>query len=145
MGLFRRKKDDSYHSTETGNVFKFDDGQKVVLNSRGLIPVVLQDAESRAVLHLGYMDRRALYASMETRIVHIFRRSARQIERYGENAGLECRIESVHLHQSRRALLLTVWMQGDPDVPVPVTFLNSIPLKSPVDNVDDASASPSDF
>ena len=53
----------------------------------GLIPAVVQDADSLRVLMLGYMDRNALRLTLETRLVTFYSRSRQQLWTKGETSG----------------------------------------------------------
>jgi len=53
----------------------------------GLLPAVVQDASSGAVLMLGYMDRAALEATLERRRVVFFSRSRERLWEKGETSG----------------------------------------------------------
>lgn len=53
----------------------------------GLIPVIVQDADSLRMLMLGYMDRNALRISLETRLVTFYSRSRQQLWTKGETSG----------------------------------------------------------
>lgn len=53
----------------------------------GLVPAIVQDADTRRVLMLGYMDREALRITLETRRVTFFSRSRQQLWTKGETSG----------------------------------------------------------
>ena len=53
--------------TENSKTLKYD--------ANGLIPAIVQDADSLRVLMLGYMDRNALRATLDTRRVTFYSRS----------------------------------------------------------------------
>ncbi|MCF7220798.1 bifunctional phosphoribosyl-AMP cyclohydrolase/phosphoribosyl-ATP diphosphatase HisIE [Marilutibacter chinensis] len=53
----------------------------------GLLPAVVQDAETLRVLMLGYMDRGALEATLASRRVTFFSRSKRRLWTKGESSG----------------------------------------------------------
>lgn len=53
----------------------------------GLLPAVVQDAESGQVLMLGYMDRSALQATLDDKLVTFFSRSKNRLWRKGETSG----------------------------------------------------------
>lgn len=109
MLFLRRSKNDHENPDFSPlKTLRLRNGEKIILNSRGLLPVILQDWCSNEVIHLGYMNAMALEASLESRIVHLFRRSSGQIEKFGENKNLEYKIKSFKLHSSKRSMLLTV-------------------------------------
>lgn len=53
----------------------------------GLIPVVVQDSESKRVLTLAYVDRDALRQTVETGFAHFYRRSFDRVMKKGETSG----------------------------------------------------------
>jgi len=53
----------------------------------GLLPAVIQDAATLRVLMLGYMDRAALHATLDTRRVTFYSRSRRRLWTKGESSG----------------------------------------------------------
>ena len=53
----------------------------------GLVPAIVQDAETRQVLMLGYMDKQALSQTIETGKVTFYSRSRQQIWVKGESSG----------------------------------------------------------
>ena len=59
----------------------------VNFDQQGLIPAVVQDAGTGAVLMLAYMDREALEATLRTREVHFHSRSRGKLWRKGETSG----------------------------------------------------------
>jgi phosphoribosyl-ATP pyrophosphohydrolase/phosphoribosyl-AMP cyclohydrolase len=56
-------------------------------DERGLVPAIVQDAATGAVLMLAYMDREALDATLRTREVHFHSRSRDKLWRKGETSG----------------------------------------------------------
>ncbi|HEY0660554.1 MAG TPA: bifunctional phosphoribosyl-AMP cyclohydrolase/phosphoribosyl-ATP diphosphatase HisIE [Lysobacter sp.] len=53
----------------------------------GLLPVIVQDADTLRVLMLGYMDRAALQATLESGRVTFFSRSRQRLWTKGESSG----------------------------------------------------------
>lgn len=107
MGLFKKKKKNNRaHITreiQIGN-------QKIILNSRGLVPVVLQRLLNDQILVLGvvYMNREALEMSLSSGEAYIFKRSKNRIVKLGEDTQGSVKIDSILLNKNHRALLLTV-------------------------------------
>lgn len=60
--------------------------EDVRYDERGLVPAIVQDAATGAVLMLGYMDREALDATLRTREVHFHSRSRDALWRKGETS-----------------------------------------------------------
>ena len=61
------------------NVLQFD--------AQGLIPTVIQDAKTKQVLTLCYLNRQALRKSLTSGTVYLFRRSQRRLMQKGETSG----------------------------------------------------------
>jgi phosphoribosyl-AMP cyclohydrolase / phosphoribosyl-ATP pyrophosphohydrolase len=64
---------------------KVPDG--VAFDDRGLVPAIVQDAGTGAVLMLAYMDREALEATLRTREVHFHSRTRGRLWKKGETSG----------------------------------------------------------
>lgn len=71
----------------------------------GLLPVVVQDAATLRVLMLGYMDRAALRATLDTRRVTFFSRSRQRLWTKGETSGNVLELVSIETDCDRDALL----------------------------------------
>jgi len=74
----------------------------------GLAPAIVQDSADGRVLMLGYVDREALTATLETGAVHFHSRSRGRLWRKGETSGNELRLASLALDCDGDALLLEV-------------------------------------
>ena len=59
----------------------------LTFNEQGLIPAVIQDAGTRQVLTLCYLNRAALRKSLETGTVYLYRRSQGRLMQKGETSG----------------------------------------------------------
>ena len=88
--------------------YKMPNGEKAILNSRGLIPVILQEARTMMPLHLGYMDYWALDTTLQEKTAYLYRRSLKQLQKFGKDKGLEYEVKSIILNAGRRALLVLV-------------------------------------
>ena len=60
-----------------------------------LIPVIIQDADSRAVLMLGYADREAVELTLETKTAWFWSRSRNRLWNKGETSGNLLHVEEV--------------------------------------------------
>jgi phosphoribosyl-AMP cyclohydrolase / phosphoribosyl-ATP pyrophosphohydrolase len=78
----------------------------------GLLPAVVQHAESGAVLMLGYMNREALVAALSRRRVAFFSRSKARLWEKGETSGNFLELVQVRADCDRDALLVTAWPRG---------------------------------
>jgi phosphoribosyl-ATP pyrophosphohydrolase/phosphoribosyl-AMP cyclohydrolase len=61
----------------------------------GLIPAIVQDADTGVVLMLGFMDRAAFDKTHETGLVTFFSRSRRQLWTKGETSGNFLRVKEI--------------------------------------------------
>ena len=59
----------------------------LAFNRQGLIPTVIQDAQSKQVLTLCYLNKEALKKSLQTGTVYLFRRSQKRLMQKGETSG----------------------------------------------------------
>lgn len=75
-------------------------------NENGLLPAVIQDAETGCVLMLGYMNQDALRTTMDTGFVTFFSRSKGRLWKKGEISGNVLRFVSVAVDCDRDALLI---------------------------------------
>lgn len=60
---------------------------EIRFDEKGLVPTIVQDAATGAVLMLAYMDREALDATLRTREVHFHSRSRDRLWKKGETSG----------------------------------------------------------
>ncbi len=79
----------------------------------GLVPVVVQDVTSNAVLLLAYANRAALEATLRTGKAHFWSRSRGQLWRKGETSGRELLYVGLYVNCEDNSLLLRVHQQGD--------------------------------
>lgn len=85
------------NATALGNV-KFQDD--------GLVPAIVQSADDRSVRMLGYMNREALEATIETRLLHFWSRSRQTLWKKGESSGNLHHVESIHFDCDGDTLLV---------------------------------------
>jgi phosphoribosyl-AMP cyclohydrolase / phosphoribosyl-ATP pyrophosphohydrolase len=72
----------------------------------GLLPAIVQDADTRRVLMLGYMDRAAVQATLDTQRVTFFSRSRQRLWTKGETSGHVLSLVSMEADCDRDALLV---------------------------------------
>jgi len=72
----------------------------------GLLPAIVQDADTRRVLMLGYMDRAAAQATLDTRRVTFFSRSRQRLWTKGETSGHVLALVSMEADCDRDSLLV---------------------------------------
>ena len=88
------------------------DPAQIAFDERGLVPAIVQDAATGAVLMLAYMDREALDATLRTREVHFHSRSRGRLWKKGETSGNVLHLVDVALDCDADALLVTAHPAG---------------------------------
>jgi phosphoribosyl-ATP pyrophosphohydrolase/phosphoribosyl-AMP cyclohydrolase len=78
----------------------------------GLLPAVVQDAGSGAVLTLGYMNRDAVFATLTRRKVVFFSRSKNRLWEKGETSGHALDLEQVRVDCDHDTLLVAARPRG---------------------------------
>ena len=78
----------------------------------GLLPVIVQDANSLRVLMLGYVSRESLAATLASGKVTFFSRSKQRLWTKGETSGNTLELVSVEADCDRDSLLLLARPQG---------------------------------
>ena len=78
----------------------------------GLLPAIVQDADSRQVLMLGYMDRAALRATLDSGKVTFFSRSKQRLWMKGEQSGHVLALVRLETDCDRDSLLVQARPQG---------------------------------
>jgi phosphoribosyl-AMP cyclohydrolase / phosphoribosyl-ATP pyrophosphohydrolase len=78
----------------------------------GLVPAIVQDATTRTVLMLGYMNQAAYEQTLATGVVTFFSRSKQRIWVKGETSGYVLRLQSLHLDCDADALLVMAQPAG---------------------------------
>lgn len=80
--------------------------------SSGLIPAIVQDAATRCVLMLGYMNREAYEKTIASKRVTFFSRSKQRLWTKGETSGHYLDVVSVHSDCDRDTLLILATPNG---------------------------------
>ena len=83
---------------------KFDD--------RGLIPAIVQDARTKKVLTLAYMNEESLKISMEKELTCFYSRSRQELWLKGETSGNYQHIVNITADCDRDALVVEVLKDG---------------------------------
>jgi len=90
----------------------FDIGSLAWDKQHGLLPAIVQDAATLRVLMLGYMDRQALQATLDTGRVTFFSRSRQAQWTKGETSGNTLELVSIGADCDGDTLLLQARPQG---------------------------------
>jgi phosphoribosyl-AMP cyclohydrolase len=78
----------------------------------GLVPAVIQDADTDAVLMVGFMNAEALRLTRETGRTHFWSRSRGKLWRKGETSGHEQIVQEIYINCEQNTLLITVRQIG---------------------------------
>ena len=84
------------------------DAAKVRFDEKGLVPCVMQDARSGEVLTLAYMNEESLLLTLETREIHLYSRSRREIWHKGATSGNVQRVRQLRYDCDGDALVALV-------------------------------------
>jgi len=81
-------------------------------DSNGLIPAVVQDATTRQVLMVAWMNAEALRRTLETRQAHFWSRSRQEMWRKGATSGNTMQVTDVRVDCDADTLLVLVAPAG---------------------------------
>jgi phosphoribosyl-ATP pyrophosphohydrolase/phosphoribosyl-AMP cyclohydrolase len=81
-------------------------------DAQGLIPAVVQEAETGEVLMVAWMDRDAVAATLETGLTHFWSRSRQARWRKGETSGHSQHVQGVYADCDADTLLVQVHQDG---------------------------------
>lgn len=84
----------------------------LLFDSAGLLPAVIQESETEAVLMIGFMNAEALDATRTTGRVHFWSRSRGTLWRKGERSGHEQIVDEIRVNCERNSLLIRVTQIG---------------------------------
>jgi phosphoribosyl-ATP pyrophosphohydrolase/phosphoribosyl-AMP cyclohydrolase len=82
----------------------------------GLVPAVVQDAESGEVLMVGFMNQTALDATQKTGFATFFSRSRQKLWTKGETSGNKLAVQQILVDCDDDTVLLKVTRLGDGNV-----------------------------
>lgn len=72
----------------------------------GLVPAIVQDAETQKILMLGYMNRQAFEKTMDTNLVTFFSRSRQTLWTKGETSGNFLRVREISVDCDADTILI---------------------------------------
>jgi phosphoribosyl-ATP pyrophosphohydrolase/phosphoribosyl-AMP cyclohydrolase len=84
----------------------------VKFDEKGLVPAIIQDASTKEVLTLAYMNRESLAKTLETGETWFFSRSRQELWHKGESSGNIQKVVSVNYDCDQDALLVLVNPKG---------------------------------
>jgi phosphoribosyl-AMP cyclohydrolase / phosphoribosyl-ATP pyrophosphohydrolase len=77
-------------------------------DSKGLIPAIIQNADTGKVLMLGYINEESLKITIKTGKVCFYSRSRNKLWQKGETSGNYLSVRSIHIDCDEDALLIKV-------------------------------------
>lgn len=81
-------------------------------NNDGLVPAIIQDATTKNVLMLGYMNEEAFKKTKETKLVTFYSRTKKRLWTKGEESGNELDLVDLKLDCDNDTLLISVNPKG---------------------------------
>ena len=84
----------------------------VVFDAQGLVPAVVQEADTGEVLMVAWMDRAAVARTLETGLTHFWSRSRQAPWRKGETSGHSQHVQGVYADCDADTLLVQVHQDG---------------------------------
>ena len=85
---------------------------RVKFDVNGLVPAIIQDADSKEVLMLAYMNREAVRLTLQTGTTHFFSRSRNKQWLKGETSGHIQEVRAVYFDCDNDTLLVEVKQKG---------------------------------
>ncbi len=86
----------------------FDKLEKVAIQSKGVIPVAVQDFNTREVILIAYTNKEAFEKSIETRIATFWSTSRNELWIKGETSGNTYELKEVYVNCEQNSLLYLV-------------------------------------
>ena len=86
--------------------------EEIRFDEQGLVPAIVQDARTRRVLTLAYMNKESLQRTLETGETWFWSRSRQQLWHKGETSGNTQRVETISFDCDADALLVDVTPAG---------------------------------
>jgi phosphoribosyl-ATP pyrophosphohydrolase/phosphoribosyl-AMP cyclohydrolase len=81
-------------------------------NNDGLVPAIIQDATTKNVLMLGYMNEEALQKTQETKLITFYSRTKKRLWTKGEESGNVLHLIDLKLDCDRDTLLISAHPKG---------------------------------
>lgn len=86
--------------------------EKMKFDEKGLIPAIIQDANTNEVLMLAYMNEDSFLETMETGLTHFWSRSRKKLWKKGESSGHTQRVHEILFDCDIDTLLIKVHQTG---------------------------------
>ncbi|PBB06224.1 bifunctional phosphoribosyl-AMP cyclohydrolase/phosphoribosyl-ATP diphosphatase HisIE [Salimicrobium humidisoli] len=86
--------------------------EDVVFDEKGLVPAIVQDARSKTVLTLAYMNEEALKQTLQKKETVFYSRSRQELWHKGETSGNTQKVEAISYDCDQDAVLVQVTPAG---------------------------------
>ncbi len=86
--------------------------KNITFDEKGLIPAVIQDAETDEVLMLGYMNEESLRLTMQTKEVWFYSRTRQELWHKGETSGNIIKLKNIKYNCENNSLLVSGYPTG---------------------------------
>lgn len=86
--------------------------EKIQFDDKGLIPAVIQDADTSEVLMLGFMNKESLNRTMKSGEVWFYSRSRQKLWKKGETSGNVLKLKGIKYNCEYNSLLVTAQPTG---------------------------------
>ncbi|MFC1631963.1 phosphoribosyl-AMP cyclohydrolase [Candidatus Omnitrophota bacterium] len=86
--------------------------KKIAFDQNGLVPVVIQDAKTKAVLMVAYMNKKALAKTLASGRTHFWSRSRNKLWSKGEQSGHIQKVRGIFYDCDADTLLIKVSQTG---------------------------------
>lgn len=80
----------------------------IKMQDNDLIPAIIVDDKTGDVLTLCYMNREAIEKTIETKFVHLYRRSKKTLQKKGGTSGHTQAVKSIYIDCAGNSLLIRV-------------------------------------
>ena len=96
------------------SVFEVEEGTALApkFDDNGLIPVVTNDRKSGEVLMHGYMNKEALFLTIQNKEAYYWSRSRKSIWHKGKTSGLTQKVSSIRIDDDQDSIWLIVDVEG---------------------------------
>ncbi len=78
-----------------------------------IAPVIVQDANTKEVLMLGYMNKHAYYQTLQTNELALYNRSTEQTETFGSSCGHKLEAKEFYTNSKTDSILIKVITAGN--------------------------------
>jgi len=86
--------------------------ESIKYDEKGLVPVIVQDMDSKQVLMLGYMNKEALQKTIDTKKAWFYSRKRKKLWQKGETSGNFLEVKNIRYDCDEDSLLLEVIPKG---------------------------------